>query len=159
MMEYAQGSNSTIPATSTQSAITVCIATRAVDVSNTRKWVRDAPLTRPAEGNLCAFLKPPSLHTACAKRFYLCPRILSSSRCTRRIWRTPTLDFSCINKISKKYAALGILTRHLAAASPVLNPRIRVVCACPTWIAPLLTQLFLPIASVATHLRVPNIAM
>jgi hypothetical protein len=34
-----------------------------------------------------------------------------------------------------------------------------VVCACQTWIAPLLTQLFLPIASVATHLRVPNIAM
>lgn len=159
MMEYAQGSNSMILATSTQSAITVCIATRAADASSIRKWVRDAPLMRPAEGNPCAFLKQPSQHTACAKRFSLCPRILWSSRCTRRIWPTQTLDFSCINKISKKYAALGILTRHLAAASPALNPRIRVVCACPTWIAPLLTQLYLPIASVVTHLRVPNIAI
>jgi hypothetical protein len=34
-----------------------------------------------------------------------------------------------------------------------------VVCACPTWIAPLLTPLYLLIASAVTHPRVPNIAI
>lgn len=74
MMEYVQGFNSTTPATSTQSATTACIATRAADVSSIRKWVSDAPRTRPAEGNPCAFSRPPSPHMACAKRSSLCPR-------------------------------------------------------------------------------------
>lgn len=74
MMEYAQEFNSTIPATSTQSATTACIATRVADASSIRKWVSDAPRTRPAEGNPCAFSRPPSPHMACAKRSSLCPR-------------------------------------------------------------------------------------
>ena len=74
MMEYAQESNSTTPATSTQSATMACIATRVADVSSIRKWVSDAPRTRPAEGNPCAFSKPPSLHMVCARRSSLCLR-------------------------------------------------------------------------------------
>jgi hypothetical protein len=158
-MEYAQGSNSTTLATSTQSATMACIATRVADASSIRKWVRDAPQMRPAEGNLCAFLKLPSLHTVCVRRFSLCPKILLSSRCTRRIWPTPTRGFSCINKISKKFAAQGILTRRPVAASPDSNLRIRAVCACPTWIAPLRTPPFLLIASAVTRPRELNIAI
>jgi hypothetical protein len=82
-----------------------------------------------------------------------------SSQCTRRIWQTPTPDFSCINKISKKYAALATSTRHLGDASQDLNPKIREVCACQTWIAPQLTPLYLLTANAVTHPRVPNIAI
>jgi hypothetical protein len=159
MMEYAQGYNSTILATLTQNATTACIATRVADVSSIRKWGRGAPLTRPAVENLCVSSKPPSQHMVCARKSSLCLKILSSSRCTRRIWPTPTRVSSCINKISKKYAAPATSTRHLAAASPGLNPRIRVVCACPTWIAPLLTPLFLPNVNAVTHPREQNIVI
>jgi len=159
MMEYAQEFNSTTLATSTQSATMACIAMRVGDVSSIRKWVSDAPQTRPAGENPCAFSRPPSLHMVCARKSSLCPRTPWSYPCTRRIWPTLTADFSCINKISKKFAALATLTRRLADASQGLNPEIRVVCACPTWIAPLLIPLYLLIASAVTHPRVPNIAI
>ena len=74
MMEYARGFNSTTLATSTLSATMACIATRAADASSIRKWVSDAPRTRPAEGNPCAFSRPPSPHMVCARRSSLCLR-------------------------------------------------------------------------------------
>jgi hypothetical protein len=159
MMEYVQGFNSTILATLTQNATMACIATRVADVSSIRKWGRGALQTRPVEGNLCVSSKPPSQHMACARKSSLCLKILSSSRCIRLIWPTPTRDCSYINKISKKFAAPATSTRHLVAASPGLNPRIRAVCACPTWIAPLLTLLFLLNVNAVTHPREQNIVI
>ena len=157
MMEYALVFNSTIRATSTRNATTACTATRVAGALSTRKWERDAPRTRLAEENQCAFLKQRSLHTVCVEKSSPCRRIPSSCRCTRRIWQTLTQGFLCISKISKRFAAQVISIRHLAAVSLDLNLRIRVVYACPTWIAPPQTQLFLLNASADTHPREPNI--
>ena len=159
MMEYAQGFNSTILATLTQNATMACIATRVADALSIRKWGRGAPPTRPVEENLCVSSKPLFQHMACARRSSLCLKILSSSRCIRLIWPTQTRDCSCINKISKKFAAPATSIRHLAVVSLGLNPRIREVCACPTWIAPLLTPLFLLNVNAVTHPRELNIVI
>lgn len=151
--------NSTTLATSTLNVITVCIVTRVADVLSTRRSVSDAPLTKLVEENLCAFSKPLSQPTACVRRSSLCPRTPWFYRCTKRIWLIQTPAFSCINKTSRRFAAQAFSIRLRAVVSLDSNQRTRVVCACPTWIAPQPTQLYSQSASADTHLREQNIVM
>ena len=159
MMVSVRAFNSMTLATSTLNAITACIAMKVADVSSTRKWVSDAHQMKLVEGNLCVSLKPLSQPTACARRSYLCPRTPWFCRCIRLIWQIPTLVCSCINKTSRKFAAQVISIKLQAAVSPVSNQRTRAVFACPTWIAPQLTQLSSRNASADIHRKEPNIVI
>ena len=152
-------SSSTTLATSTLNATTACIATREAGALSIRRWERGAPQTRHAAESQCAFLKRPYPRMVRARKFFLCLKTPSFCPCTRLTWPIRIRDCLFINKISKRFAAQATLIKPLAAVLPVLNLRIRAVCACQTWIAPRLIRPFLRSANVGTLRKAPSIAI
>lgn len=107
-MDTVQGSSFTIFATTIQNVTMACTVMRAADASNTKKSGRDAHLMKLVEEKQCAFSKPLSPHMEFAKRFYPCPRILSSFRCIKLIWLILIRVYSCTSKTLRKSADQGI---------------------------------------------------